>query len=53
MNFDRGQPWNMPELGWRYGYPACLAVMAAIGIGFYVWFRRKGWIGADPERRKA
>ena len=20
MNFDRSFPWNMPELGWRYGY---------------------------------
>ena len=20
MNFDRAQPWNMPELGWKYGY---------------------------------
>ena len=53
MNFDRSSPWNMPELGWRYGYPACLAVMAAIGIGFYAWFRRKGWIGVGEERRKA
>jgi magnesium transporter len=51
MNFDRSSPWNMPELGWRYGYPACLLVMAAIGVALYLWFRRKGWIGAEAARR--
>lgn len=40
MNFE----W-MPELHWKYGYPACLAVMAAISIGQIIFFRRKGWIG--------
>jgi magnesium transporter len=53
MNFDRSSPWNMPEIGWKYGYPACLAAMAVIAIGLYLWFRRKGWIGADAGRRKA
>jgi magnesium transporter len=53
MNFDRSSPWNMPELGWRYGYPACLLAMAVIGVGFYLWFKRKGWIGADDERKQA
>jgi len=47
MNFDRSSPWNLPELGWRYGYPACLAAMAAVGAILYLWFRRRGWIGGQ------
>lgn len=34
----------MPELGWRWGYPAVLAAMAAIACGLYLDFRRRGWI---------
>lgn len=45
MNFDPGQSaFNMPELGWRFGYPFALALMAAIGGVMLVWFRRRGWI---------
>lgn len=45
MNFDPDvSPWNMPELRWRYGYPACLAVMASIAAGMLIYFRRKRWI---------
>lgn len=45
MNFDTEvSRWNMPELGWRYGYPAALALMAAIAIGLLLWFRRQGWL---------
>ena len=39
MNFD-----HMPELGWRYGYPAVLAVIAVLCAGLYVRFRRSGWL---------
>jgi len=39
MNFK-----NMPELEWRYGYPASLVVMAAIGGLMYVYFKRKKWL---------
>ena len=39
MNFDA-----MPELRWRYGYPAVLVAMAAISLAVYLWFRRKGWM---------
>jgi magnesium transporter len=39
MNFD-----VMPELRWRYGYPAVLVAMAAISAAIYLWFRRKGWM---------
>ncbi len=45
MNFERSAgPWNMPELGWYWGYPFALAVMAAVAIALLVFFRRKGWI---------
>ena len=39
MNFDK-----MPELHYPWAYPIALAGMAAIGIGLYVWFRRRGWM---------
>ncbi len=39
MNFQ-----HMPELGWRYGYPAVLGLMAALCVGLYVVFRRRGWL---------
>lgn len=35
---------NMPELEWRYGYFAVLAIMAVIGISLLVHFRRKRWL---------
>ncbi len=45
MNFDpEASPWNMPELGARYGYPICVAVMLVLGIGMVVFFRKKGWL---------
>lgn len=43
MNFDRASPWNMPELGWHYGYPLLLAAMLAVVAGFFWFFRRRGW----------
>jgi magnesium transporter len=39
MNFE-----TMPELRWKYGYFMLLGLMASIAIGFFVWFRRKGWL---------
>jgi magnesium transporter len=33
----------MPELGWRYGYPAVLLVMAAVAAGMLYYFQRKKW----------
>ncbi len=39
MNFD-----HMPELGWAFGYPLALALMAAICLGLYLMFKRRGWI---------
>ena len=52
MNFDRASPWNMPELGWRFGYPVSLAVMIATAAGLVWWFRKKGWIGNGKRRRR-
>jgi magnesium transporter len=39
MNFE-----HMPELTWRYGYPAVLAVIAVTCGYLFVRFRRAGWI---------
>ncbi|MFM2129902.1 MAG: magnesium/cobalt transporter CorA [Pseudomonadota bacterium] len=53
MNFDsKASPWNMPELHWAFGYPAVLALMAAIAGGLLLWFRRRGWIGRGRDRRR-
>ncbi len=51
MNFDRtASPWNMPELGWAYGYPAVMGLMLAAALTMVWYFWRKGWIGG--RRRK-
>lgn len=34
----------MPELDWRWGYPASLVVMLASMILPYLYFKRRGWI---------
>lgn len=47
MNFDTSSPWNMPELGWRWGYPMALGIMAAVAGGMLVFFKRRGWLGKD------
>ncbi|HSW12456.1 MAG TPA: magnesium/cobalt transporter CorA, partial [Solimonas sp.] len=39
MNFDA-----MPELRWRYGYPATLAVMVVVDLFLYFRFRKAGWL---------
>lgn len=38
MNFQ-----NMPELGWQYGYPLALGVMAVLTVGLYTVFKVKKW----------
>jgi magnesium transporter len=44
MNFNTEKSrWNMPELNWYWGYPLCLAVMAAIAGGLIFVFWRRGW----------
>lgn len=51
MNFaPEKSPWNMPELHWRWGYPAALLLMAAIaGVLLYL-FRQRGWLGKPRQR---
>ena len=45
MNFDRAaSPWNMPELGWRYGYPFVWGIIIAITVGMIIFFYRKKWL---------
>ncbi len=44
MNFDTASRWNMPELGWRYGYLYVLALMCAIVGCMLAYFRRRHWL---------
>jgi magnesium transporter len=39
MNFQ-----DMPELHWRYGYPVCVGVMAALDVYVFYLFRRARWL---------
>ena len=39
MNFQ-----NMPELAWRWGYPAVLGLMALAFVGMLIFFRSRKWI---------
>ncbi len=39
MNFE-----HMPELGWFFGYPFALAVMAAAAFVLYRTFRKRQWL---------
>lgn len=54
MNFNtQVSPWNMPELGWRFGYFYAIFLMV-LTVGGLVWyFWHKGWIGAATARPKS
>jgi magnesium transporter len=39
MNFE-----HMPELTWRYGYPAVMLLIAVVCIVLFLRFRRAGWL---------
>ena len=43
MNFEADVPWNMPELQWKWGYPAVLGGMLAIALTLLAIFKRRGW----------
>ena len=44
MNFERAAgPWNMPELGWAFGYPLIWLVMILVVVAMVIFFRRRGW----------
>ena len=50
MNFDtKASPWNMPELGWAWGYPFALGLMAASVGSMLLYFRRRGWLGGAEK----
>ena len=45
MNFDRSAgPWNMPELGWPYGYLFVWGIMLMLILGMLAFFRRMKWL---------
>lgn len=39
MNFE-----FMPELKMKFGYPGVMLLMAAITVGIYYWFKKRGWL---------
>ncbi|WP_328751480.1 transporter [Streptomyces sp. NBC_00285] len=39
MNFD-----DMPELGWRFGYPFAIGLMGVVCVSLYLIFKRKDWL---------
>ncbi|GAA1153719.1 magnesium transporter [Kitasatospora gansuensis] len=39
MNFE-----NMPELGWVFGYPFAVGLMALVCLGLYLVFKRRDWL---------
>ncbi len=45
MNFDRVHPWNMPELGWEFGYFYALGSMVCAAVLLMLLFWRRGWFG--------
>jgi magnesium transporter len=44
MNFQ-----HMPELGWKWAYPAVWLLMLAIAGALFSYFRRRGWIGREQD----
>ncbi len=34
----------MPELGWRFGYPLAVGIMAAIDVYLFYRFRKAKWL---------
>lgn len=45
MNFT-----HMPELAWRWGYLILLGLMALTGLGLWIYFSRRGFIGGPRLR---
>ncbi len=44
MNFDTDSPFNMPELKFKYGYIAFWCLALAMGVGMYLFMRRRKWL---------
>lgn len=49
MNFDTSHPLNMPELGWRFGYPAFWVFCVVLAGSMLYVARRAGWIGGGKN----
>ena len=50
MNFKgEASPYNMPELGWKYGYEFALGLMVLVAVGIVIWFKHKGYIGTESR----
>lgn len=45
MNFQ-----FMPELQWKWGYPTVMGSLAIVTVVIWIWFRKKGWMGAGTSR---
>lgn len=43
MNFDRRSPYNMPELGWLFGYEYFWSIVLTFVTCILFFFKRKGW----------
>ncbi|WP_435153233.1 magnesium/cobalt transporter CorA [Haladaptatus sp. DFWS20] len=43
MNF-RDSPYNIPEFGWTYGYPAVMIGMLFVTVILVAYFRKEGWL---------
>ncbi len=43
MNF-RGSPYNVPEFGWTYGYPAVMIGMLLVTVILVAYFREMEWL---------
>ncbi len=39
----------MPGLERWWGYPAILALMAGVCVAIALWFRKRGWLGGNPQ----
>ena len=39
MNFE-----YMPELKWRWGYPAVMFAMTILGISMFLYFKKRRWV---------
>jgi magnesium transporter len=36
----------LPELQWRFGYPAFWAFITVLAGGLLLWFRHRGWLSS-------
>jgi magnesium transporter len=53
MNFEpTSSPYNMPELKWRFGYPAVMMLMGGIALCMLWLFWRMGWLSRNDVTRQ-